>query len=189
MSMWKTSFIGSYHYTVLLEGALLAMLMHSPHSYRLIQPLTTRAGSLIVFALFVLMQLNIEHLHDITLHGMKDAPFDNLYGLAVVLLIPAILGQGWPRSLLSSRPFVFVGDRSYSLYLIQISVAEAVSGFAIWRQWNFEFMVLVLLAGVVAADFLYRYVETPMKKVGHKVADAAANLLTRIDASWKPIGE
>jgi peptidoglycan/LPS O-acetylase OafA/YrhL len=173
MSMWKTSFVGSYHYTVLLEGAMLAMLMHIPRGYRLIQPLTTRAGSLIVFALFILMQLKIEHLHDITLHGMKDAPFDNLYGLAVVLLIPAILGQGWPHSLLSSRPFVFVGDRSYSLYLIQISVAEAVSGFAIWRQWNFEFMVLVMLAGLVAADFLYRYIEKPMQRTVGKRVEAA----------------
>jgi peptidoglycan/LPS O-acetylase OafA/YrhL len=198
VTQWPSKVPGPYHYTVLLEGAMLAMLMHSPRGYRLVQLLTSRAGSVMVFALFILMQLNIEHLHDITLGGMKDAPFDNLYGLSVCLLIPAVIGNGLPNRLLSSRPFIFVGERSYSLYLIQISVAEAVSGFAIWRQWNFEFAVMVFLAGLVAADVLYRYLEKPMIRVGRRLEEAAASgLAARSDRrrsavpllSRKPPGE
>lgn len=168
--MWNKPFgyLGPAHYTVLLLGAILALIMNDRRLYKIVQPLTTPIGSLIVFVLFGLLQFYGKDVRQF-LGNPPDAQFDNLYGLAVFLLLPAVLGNGLPRMLLSSKPFKFVGDRSYSLYLIQIAVAEGVSGFTPWRQWNFEFMLIVLCAGLVGADFLYRYVEKPMIKVGHRV--------------------
>lgn len=166
--LWKTNLVGPFHYTVLLEGAMLAMLMHSRRGYRIVEPLTKPIACAVVFALFAALQYKIGDIR-IALHNPEDAGFDNLYGLAVCLLIPAILGNGLPHWLLSSRPFVFVGQRSYSLYLIQISVAEAASGFAIWRQFDFEFTIVVFCLGLIVADVLYRYVEKPMIRRGHAI--------------------
>ncbi|WP_423196811.1 Peptidoglycan/LPS O-acetylase OafA/YrhL [Cupriavidus sp. H19C3] len=172
---WRGHFVGPAHYSVLLAGALLAMVMHDRRLYRIVQPLTTPVVSTSVCVAFAVMQFYLTDIRN-WMGNPNDGPFDNLYGLMVCLLLPAILGDGLPRKVLSSKPFKFVGDRSYSLYLIQISVAEAASGFAIWRQWNFEFMLIVLAFGLIVADFLYRYVEKPMIRVGHRIEGAVARL-------------
>jgi peptidoglycan/LPS O-acetylase OafA/YrhL len=175
---WKTDIVGPFHYTVLLYGAVLAVLMHSRRGYRIVEPLTKPIACMVVFVLFAVLQYKIGAIRTI-LHNPEDAGFDNLYGLAVCLLIPAILGNGLPRRLLSSGPFVFVGQRSYSLYLIQISIAEAASGFAIWRTFDLEFTVIVLCLGLIVADVLYRYVEKPMICLGHKAEQSASHLFSR----------
>ena len=178
VALWGKPVFGLFQYTVLLEGAILALLMHSKRGYRFIEPITGPVASTIIFALFALLQYNIGTLHAFVHGGMQDAWFQNIYGLAVCFLLPAIIGNGLPRRLLSSRPFVFVGQRSYSLYLIQISVAEAMSGFAIWHKWDFAFTAMVFAAGLIVADVLYRYVEKPMIKFGHR-AEAQFDRLQR----------
>jgi peptidoglycan/LPS O-acetylase OafA/YrhL len=121
--------------------------------------------------------------------GMLDPAFVNLYGLMVCLLLPAVLGDGLPRILLSSKPFKFVGDRSYSLYLIQIAASEAALGFAPMREWGFEAMLVVMAFGLLMADVLYRYVETPMIRVGRKAEVATSRLFARFTTRMTAIGE
>lgn len=186
--LWKADIIGPFHYTVLLEGALLAMAMHSRRGYRFVEPLTKPIAAALILAAFMFLQYKMGDIRN-ALHSPEDSGFDNLYGLAVCLLIPAILGSGLPGKLLSSRPFVFIGQRSYSLYLVQISAAEAASGFAIWRTFNFEFTAVVLCLGLIVSDVLYRYVEKPMIRFGHKAEGVANRIFDRAATGLTTIGE
>jgi peptidoglycan/LPS O-acetylase OafA/YrhL len=77
----------------------------------------------------------------------------------------------------------FVGERSYSLYLVQAVISMAVAGaipqFATRGTLT---AVAVAIVALLAADLLYRWVEVPMIDVGRRIiarrrakkADAAA---------------
>ena len=101
---------------------------------------------------------------------LGDINLQNFYGLAVVALIPAILGNGLPRRILSSAPLVFIGRRSFSLYLVQELAWQAVQHWAPWvgvHGWGG--MVATTVVGLLMAEVLYRTVERPMIAFGRRL--------------------
>ena len=162
---WYKPALATPLYMVLMQGALLAMAMHDRRGFQVLRWLMDPRVSLVIFFGFMVVQTQAYRI--LTL---GDAIVANIYGLAVVLLIPAILGSGIPGRILSSKPFVFLGERSYSLYLIQILVAQVCTAFLPWGGApSIQYAVLVLLVGTAISDVLLRYVERPMIAIGHSL--------------------
>jgi peptidoglycan/LPS O-acetylase OafA/YrhL len=93
------------------------------------------------------------------------------YVVLAALLVPSLVaGRGPLAWVLATRPLRFVGERSYSLYLIQIVVAVTLAG-AIPQLAPHRTLtaVAVTIGGLLAADLLYRWVEVPMIDVGRRI--------------------
>lgn len=150
----------SVHYFTVLVGCALALLMNDRRGFALIRPFTTPW----VLLLFLGVHLSVPLLSD-ALDGripgfVSVVP---IYAVAVGLMLPALLAPGRLQRALSTRPMVWLGERSYSIYLVQaiahsIVLLTGTSG-----------LVMALLTSVVAigiADLTYRFVELPMIRRG-----------------------
>lgn len=175
---WQNDPNGSWavHYIAILLGCLVAIVLHHPRGWRLLQPLTHPVAGVVVCVLFIAVHLSIDPL----MHWLAgEVSFTEkykivfgLYGVPVALLIPALLGNGPGRWLLSRPLMVYIGERSYSLYLVQYlghAVAIAlVPALAVDRTATW---LAAAVASVLLADLVYRYVEQPMIKLGRRVID------------------
>lgn len=165
--LWDGSLV---HYLVILSGCALAILMHSPRGFALVRPLTHPVTGIVLALVFVAAQL-----------GLRDAVryFDSEqiallpYALLTCLMLPGLLTPGPTQWLLSTRPAVFVGERSYSMYLVQ-AVAGKTFAWALPHVVGFPVAIppgtrLLVMAGLVAlamAHVLYRVVERPFIRFG-----------------------
>ncbi len=91
-----------------------------------------------------------------------------LSGIAVVI----VLLIGWPvaRRTMSVRPIVWLGERSYSLYLVHLPlVALLGAGFAVSRAavW---FVALCVASSLAVMVVFYRYVERPSAALAARFA-------------------
>jgi len=83
-----------------------------------------------------------------------------------ILIYANSLSLSFPAALLASRPFVFVGLISYSLYLWHWPIL------ALYRYANEESLsvltgILLLSTAFFAAVLSWRYIETPFRRRGH----------------------
>jgi peptidoglycan/LPS O-acetylase OafA/YrhL len=155
------------HYLVILFGCLLAVVMHNPRGYALVRPLTHPVAAVAVAALFVGAQVAL-----VPVQRVFDQPTAVLlYGLCVMLLMPAVLGPGPVRWVLSLWPMRFVGERSYSVYLVQGLVGWAVLE-VVALSGGHKLLLLVTLGSLLVADVLYRAVEQPFIRLGRMVVAA-----------------
>jgi peptidoglycan/LPS O-acetylase OafA/YrhL len=162
------------HYGVLLMGALLAILLNERRGFLVLSQLTRPAIAVAIFLAFFLLQARIHRLSP----KHEAGSIALVYAIAVVLLLVAILGPGLPRKILSSRPLVFVGQRSYSLYLLQILASQAVTGWAPWREHGLAYTALTFVTGLILADVMLRYLERPMIAFGRRVEAGLKNRTT-----------
>jgi peptidoglycan/LPS O-acetylase OafA/YrhL len=94
------------------------------------------------------------------------------YRLLIALLIPALVSGTIAQTVIGSRPFVFVGRRSYSMYLIELLAAQAVQGLLPKIHFGPLFLPVCFIVALVASDCLYRWIEKPMIRLGHKLVTA-----------------
>ncbi|MER5861894.1 acyltransferase [Kitasatospora sp. NPDC002040] len=161
---WKSMGI---HYSVLLTGALLAVVLHHRRGYALFRPLTHPLVGVAVLAAFLVLHL---HLSEMTKYFGGELTVIFLYGLGVAALLPSLFGPGPGRWALSLRPLVFVGERSYALYLVQALAVGVVAVLAPWLPGGTPlFATAVTLVSLFAADGLYRWVEQPMIGNGRRL--------------------
>ncbi|WP_161500678.1 acyltransferase family protein [Embleya scabrispora] len=155
------------HYAVLLTGALLAIILHQPRGFALFSPLTHPVVGAIVGAGFVTLHLNLKNLVE---YFDDERPVVFLYGVAVALFLPTLLAPGIGKWTLSLRPLVFVGERSYGLYLIQGPAEVAVVAMAPHlRPGTVLFAIAVTVIALFAADALHHRLEKPMVEVGRRL--------------------
>lgn len=115
-----------------------------------------------------------------TAPAATGAAFPVAIVLASVLSAVAIVAAVWPGSAFGpaiDRPLRWVGDRSYGIYLwhwplLVLAVAATQrtgpeAGFSPWLGLG------VLLLTVVAAELSYRFVETPIRRLGFRGAGRA----------------
>jgi peptidoglycan/LPS O-acetylase OafA/YrhL len=156
------------HYFSILTGVLLAIALHSPRGFAVLRPLTNRVAQVIVSVGFVAVHLSVKPIAGL-LDGINGIPGHVLvipvYALAVATLLAALVAPGPVTTFLSTKPMQFVGERSYSLYLVQ-TVAATV----IWFFWpalsGLGQSVVVTAFGLALASVLYATVEIPMITLG-----------------------
>ncbi|MFK4084731.1 acyltransferase family protein [Kribbella sp. NPDC020789] len=167
------------HYFSILIGCLVAILMHNPRTYRLFQPLTRPWVACTAAVVFVAIHATVHlwaafiekhHLAgDVPGFVAIPPPYVVLVGF---LLLPALLANAFPQRLLSTRPFVFLGERSYSIYLVQLLAHEAVLGIYLLFGAHLSKTPIpwlpVALVSILMAHLCYLWVEKPMINVGKR---------------------
>jgi peptidoglycan/LPS O-acetylase OafA/YrhL len=161
---WQVRYLHTASFIVLLLGSLLAVVMHHPRGFAVLRPLLTPTGSVMGVIIFLGFHLQLTGL----VNRFGEARAIPFYGLSLCLLLLTVLGPGVVRAAMSTRPMVFVGRRSYSLYLVQFLMGTVVSIFlpAFFAEASPQRAIAIWVASVVVADQLYRWVEKPMISVG-----------------------
>jgi peptidoglycan/LPS O-acetylase OafA/YrhL len=159
-------------YAPIIDGCLVALLMHNPRGYSAVRPLT--GGYITVLLLVTAAAQEVLFENDENVHVV--------FALLVALAVPTCLtGPEWLRRLLRSRLMVYIGTRSYILYLIHRLGKGAIDrliapGGTIPDQ-ILRFL-LITSVGLVGAEVLRRLVEQPMIQLGRR--------LTSRDRSGRP---
>lgn len=160
-------YTSSIHYFILACGCLLAILLHYRRGFALLKPLTHPLAAIPIVAAFAFLHTNLD--------GWFAASHKNLLllvayaGLTMLLLI-VLVSPGPLRWLFGTAPMRFVGERSYSLYLLQgpvhFVVVQAVPGLA---QNRTVAALTVFIVGLAIADLIHRRVEQPLIDVGKRL--------------------
>lgn len=189
--------IGGFHWNLLLPqnyigmllGTALAIGMHSRQGFRLMRGFMTHGAALaVVLAIFVW-----QRRFPLIAERIGAASAIALFSLLVTLLIPALIAsRTWVARALASRWLVFVGQRSYAMYLVQYLAAHAVIALLPGMVVGSPLLFLSFAAALVLSDWLYRGFERPITAWGHRWAKAAkrpdesARALPGHGAAWQP---
>ncbi|WP_328419462.1 acyltransferase [Micromonospora sp. NBC_00389] len=155
------------HYVAILLGCLTAVVMHHPRGFAVVRPLTHPATATVVIVVFIAFQVAVQYW---PIRFGQEALIGT-YAAAAALLLPALLSRSVLARGLGLRPLVFIGERSYSMYLVQSIAARAAIGLlpTMGRRSTGLFLGAVVVA-LLIADVLYRWVELPMIEVGRRLA-------------------
>ncbi len=157
----------SIHYFILASGCLLAILLHYRRGYLLLRPLTHPLFGLPIVAVFCWFHTNLEPFWTASRNALLILV---AYAAATMALLVVLVAPGPVGWLLSTRPLRFVGERSYSLYLLQTPVhfvvVQAVPGLAQSRTTT---GVTVFVVALAIADLIHRWVEQPMIDFGKRL--------------------
>ncbi|RQO55447.1 acyltransferase [Variovorax sp. KBW07] len=157
------------NYLGVLLGSVMAIVMHSPSTYAWLRWLRTNAAAaIIVIALFFVHRRASGLTASIGEHQMVA-----IYVVLVALLLPGLIAPTFVGRVLSMNFLGFIGRRSYSLYLVQyVAWTLFVAAFPNVMVSHLALVGNFALA-LVLSEFLYRWVEKPMTRVGHRWAEAA----------------
>ncbi|SDN99657.1 acyltransferase family protein [Lentzea jiangxiensis] len=159
------------HYFSILTGVLLAIALHSPRGFALLRPLTNPVAQVFVSLGFVMVHVGVKPMAGF-LDGTGGIPGHVLvvpvYALATAVLLTSMVTPGPVTAVLSTKPMQFVGERSYSLYLVQ-TIAATVLAF-VWPELSGLGQAAGVTAlGLALASVLYATVEIPMIDLGRRV--------------------
>jgi peptidoglycan/LPS O-acetylase OafA/YrhL len=157
-------------YSPILIGCTLAIVLHHRKGFAALRRFMHPLVGLVVAAALITVQITLRDISKL-LHDDGSSIIGTIYILLAALLVPSLVAGGGPLAwMLSLRPMRFIGERSYSLYLIQsvvgVSLAAAIPQFGPLRTLT---AVAVTIVGLMAADLLYRWVEIPMIDVGRRI--------------------
>ena len=97
-----------------------------------------------------------------------------LYGLLIAMLIPALVAPRHFAARAFSAPWlVFIGHRSYAMYLVQFLAAHAVIDLLPDTVVGFTLLAASFAVALAASDLLYRWFERPLTQWGHRWARRA----------------
>ncbi|NYE21303.1 peptidoglycan/LPS O-acetylase OafA/YrhL [Microbacterium immunditiarum] len=128
----------------------------------------------------------------------STSTFPGALAAASVLSAIAITAAVWPGSAfgprLDTQPLRWLGDRSYGLYLwhwpILVLLLAATSGGATGAGVPFWIGAFALVLTLAAAELSYRWVESPIRRLGFRGSFAALgrHLTASPAARWRAIG-
>ena len=149
-------------YSPILGGCLLALALHNPHGFRRVSALANPLWSVALCALAVALLVT-----------SKDQGRVNVvFGAAVTACFPAVLlGPAWFHAVLRNKPLVFVGRRAYAIYLFHPLVGSLVAKGITHDAgiWPAAYLLTTLVLTLACADVLYRILERPMIRLGHRL--------------------
>lgn len=90
-------------------------------------------------------------------------------GLTLLVIISAVHPSGYFAKILGNPLFVYIGKRSYSLYLWHFPVISFVHSYYVDGQLPFYIYAVDIILTIVLAELSYRYIEKPFRKRGIKV--------------------
>ncbi|MFH0134417.1 acyltransferase family protein [Variovorax sp. VaC1] len=156
-------------YFGLILGSLTALLLHSRAGYERLRCLTgNKAAFFLAFVLFVWYR-RADWIESRIGMPLMVAVFCTL----VALLMPALIANNtYVARVMGWRPLVFIGQRSYAMYLLQVIAALVVifvlPGTTVGPLLLFGSFAVAL----VAAHVLYQWFERPIARWGHGWAEA-----------------
>ncbi len=158
---------GTSSYIVILMGCVLAIVLHDPKGFAVLRGLTRPWLGFVFLPLLIIVQFSA--VQQVGLTGTDTSSVIS-YGLVMCLLLPSLLGDGPLVKFFSTRPMKFLGERSYSLYLVQQFAAMFVMAtFPMFRIERTFTAFVVTVVAIMIADLLFRWVEQPMIEVGRKL--------------------
>jgi peptidoglycan/LPS O-acetylase OafA/YrhL len=91
--------------------------------------------------------------------------------MGALLVGHLMLSSSWLVALLSSKVFVWVGQRSYSMYLLHMMLIDTVEHFLAHRSVFTTLLVAIISIActALAADVLFRFVEEPARQFGKRL--------------------
>ena len=172
-------------YETIIVGCLVALLMHNPRTYAALRPL---AGGFLAAGLIVAGAIQVVTFE-------RDGNVHVVFAVIIAAALPAcLIGSNWLRAVLCSRLFVYIGTRSYALYLVHrlgkgvIDRVIAPGGEIPQQMIRFT---LITGLGLLGAEVLSRVVEQPMISVGRRLTARMpqANATVRAEATGRETSE
>ena len=155
-------------YTPILLGCVVAIVLDNPTLYSQARRLANTPVALVLIAALIVWDLKFEN--GSTVHVV--------FSVLTALLFPAVLiGPRWLAGLLSNRVAVYIGTRSYALYLIHRIgkgvVNRAVAPGSTSVPHELVHFVLIVVVSLMGAEILCRLVEQPMIRFGRRLASTS----------------
>ena len=166
-SLWSaTAYFAIY--TPILLGCTVGLVLDNPALYQRAVRLATTPVALLLIAALIVWELRFENGSDVHV----------VFSVLIALLFPAVLvGPQWLSGLLSNRVAVYIGTRSYALYLIHRMakgvVDRAVSYGSTSVPHELVHFVLIVVLSLIAAELMCRVVEQPMIRLGRRLASTS----------------
>ncbi|MBP2478417.1 peptidoglycan/LPS O-acetylase OafA/YrhL [Crossiella equi] len=161
----------SVHYFTVLMGCLLAMALHHRRGFAVLRHLMRPWVAGGVCLAFIGVHLSVSTMSDLLDKAVFDIPgfvaVVPVYALAATLLLAAVLGRGLPRRLLSGRLMSYLGDRSYSIYLVHMIAIGAVK-VLIPGASGLLLAIPTVLVSIGIADLCFRWIERPLIQLGRR---------------------
>lgn len=152
-------------YTPLLFGCTLALLMHEERSYNVLRRLASTPVLVVLVILALLQTAFFEGTH---------GHVHTVFAVLTALALPGFLiGENRLCAAAGNRWMLYIGQRSYSIYLVHVLVIAAVDRIVPPASPLIAVQVVhfvaAALASVAAAAVLYRMVELPFIAAGRKL--------------------
>jgi peptidoglycan/LPS O-acetylase OafA/YrhL len=157
-----------YKYNAILLGCLVAQMLQSSRIFNCVRFLGERLAGWACVLLIIVVQLLLPHA------PLLEALYPYCFA---VFMISILLGTHSWGTVLSRPVAVFLGRRSYGIYLVHtivIAVVEAIIPAAgPWWRWN-KLLALLLSVGcaVFAAHALHEVIESPCIQIGRRLSNA-----------------
>lgn len=152
------------HYYAITIGCLLALFLSNRQIFTRLRFLGMRKQSLTIWAIFLFLQLSL----------CLFPVFKWVYPIATALALASIIMS--PLQVLTWRPLVYIGQRSYGIYLVHILCLRAVKLIFPGDTTNLWISLLGFAAGtllsIVVAEVLYRLIEGPFISFGRPISKA-----------------
>lgn len=164
-------------YTAITAGVVLAITMHTTRGFAALSKLATPPASTALLAVAV-----AAFVIDPILPGAKATGHSHvLFAIATALAFPGIiLGTSVLHKALTWRPMVYLGTRTYAIYLFHPFCIDVVGKLIPEGQTSLPIaLVRLVLAAVVslaAAEVLFRLIEGPLIKVGRRLTSEGAHV-------------
>lgn len=160
-------------YLTILFGCILAIVIDDIRSTRLWKAISSGQG-LIALALIVL----IPWPQSIEQSGAYAVSYP-----AIVAILVGVLADGRPLPALSSQPMLWIGRRSYAIYLFHDLAIRLVDKVIYRTPLRKELaggitFTVALIVSLVVADVLHRTVEMPSIRRGRTIAAAPVSVAT-----------
>ena len=174
----STSVSPMFRFGGLILGVLLAIFSRSP-SYRWVEPIGLHGHRWIALSLFMLLLLTLSTVLGSEMKVVGGPLKYDLVALpAALLVLLASYDRGYllPPGLLRTL-LVWIGERSYALYLIHIPayylsremlLGSSLAGDTQTQQWINHGLLSVALM-LLLSEFSYRLIEMPWLRRGHQL--------------------
>jgi peptidoglycan/LPS O-acetylase OafA/YrhL len=141
----------------LLAGCMAALL---------IEHIASRYWKLAAFPALALVGTTVAAFGKALDLAPDAGPLPVLFAIAVAVVIVRLVIEpwGWISHILSIRPVLWVGRRSYGIYLIHLPIASALISREDELATGWQLVVLTVGATFLLAEMSYRFIEQPVRQ-------------------------
>lgn len=166
VALWDVTNAFAVHYLVIAVGCLLAVLMHDRRTYGYVVALARPVPAALCWVAFAAYHLAVPAL-------IRAAGGETLvimgYAVTVGFLLPSLVTLPALSRAFGGRVLTWWGERSYSLYLVQLLAAWVVGSLLpVFSTPRLVSGLAVVACSIVMADLVYRWVEVPGIRFGRQ---------------------